>query len=88
MWEPTRGDSLLILFPPWWPVGVGVWLERSAAPGDTVRGVARAFVADAQVSVPTSTVRAWRAPCAGAGTPRAPDLSERERPPSPPERVR
>jgi hypothetical protein len=72
---PTAIDSgvTLVLFPAWWPAGVGVHLPAGAlAPGDTVRGMARAFVADGQVRSPTSEVRAWAVPCgqrASAGRP-------------------
>jgi hypothetical protein len=63
----TESDSLLILFPRWWPVGVAVELPtREPAPGDTIVGRARAFVASGQSPVPTTRVRAWRVPCAGA----------------------
>jgi hypothetical protein len=56
---------MLVLFPDWWPAGVAVDLPRNATRGDTVHGVARAFVADAHVRPPTSAVMAWRVPCAG-----------------------
>jgi hypothetical protein len=63
----TESDSVLILFPRWWPVGVAVELPtREPAPGDTIVGRARAFVASGQSTVPTTRVRAWRVPCAGA----------------------
>lgn len=60
-----EADSVLVLFPSWWPVGVSVELPtRTPAPGDTVTGRARAFVADGRMRVPTSRVRAWRVSCA------------------------
>jgi hypothetical protein len=58
-------DSLLVLFPSWWPAGVAVDLpRRTPAPGDTVSGVARALVADGTRKSPASHIRAWRRPCA------------------------
>jgi hypothetical protein len=60
-------DSLLILFPKWWPAGVSVELPtRTPAPGDTVVGRAVAFVANGARKSPTSSVRAWRVGCGGA----------------------
>jgi hypothetical protein len=57
-------DSLLILFPNWWPAGVRVDLPtRTPAPGDTVVGRAVAFVANGERKSPTSRVRAWRVGC-------------------------
>ncbi|HEY2067811.1 MAG TPA: hypothetical protein VGG84_17810 [Gemmatimonadaceae bacterium] len=59
-----EADSLLILFPSWWPAGISIELPtRSPAPGDTVTGKAHAFVADGRVRIPTSRVRAWRVAC-------------------------
>ena len=57
-------DTLLILYPAWWPAGVRVDLPtRTPAPGDTVRGRAVAFVANGEVEPPTASVRAWRVRC-------------------------
>src|SRR4051812_17542177 len=57
-------DSVLVLFPAWWPAGVRVDLpNRSLALGDTVRGTATAFIAYGDRSPPTSKVRAWAVPC-------------------------
>ena len=59
-------DSIVLLFPKWWPVAVAVTLPtRRPAPGDTVAGRAVALVADAKAKVPTSRVRAWAVPCGG-----------------------
>jgi hypothetical protein len=59
-------DSIVLLFPKWWPVGVAVTLpSRRPAPGDTVTGRAVALVADVKARVPTSRVRAWAVPCGG-----------------------
>ena len=58
-------DSLLILFPAWWPAGVVVDLPtRTPALGDTITGRARAFVADGNAKIPTTRVRAWQVSCA------------------------
>jgi hypothetical protein len=60
--ERTGGPAL-ILYPTWWPVGVGITLERQPLVDDTVSGVAHAFVADGRVRPPESRIRAWRTPC-------------------------
>jgi hypothetical protein len=57
------GEPALVLYPTWWPVGVGITLERQPAEGDTVRGVATAFVADGRRTPPESSILAWRKPC-------------------------
>ena len=59
----THRGPRLVLFPTWWPVGVGINLERDAAPGDTVPGIAYAFVADGRQKSPESRILAWRKPC-------------------------
>ena len=57
-------DSLLLLFPVWWPAGVRVDLpNRTPALGDTIYGKAVAFIAYGDRPPPTSTVRAWAVPC-------------------------
>jgi hypothetical protein len=57
-------DSLLILYPAWWPAGVRVDLPtRTPASGDTVVGKATAFVANGAVKAPEARVRAWRVAC-------------------------
>ena len=59
-------DSLLILYPAWWPAGVRVDLPtRTPAVGDTVVGRAVAFVANGAVKAPEARVRAWRVGCRG-----------------------
>jgi hypothetical protein len=65
---PTSGgasaapaDSVLLLFPPWWPAGVAIqWTSQR---GDTLIGIARALVADGRVKNPQSAVRALRVSC-------------------------
>jgi hypothetical protein len=54
-------DSLLILYPAWWPAGVAV--RWSKASGDTLLGTAEAFVANGSARVPRSTIRGVRVPC-------------------------
>ena len=83
----ARNDEpALVLYPTWWPVGVGIALERQPAEGDTVRGVAYAFVADGRITAPESRILAWRTPCgeppARSPTRAAPD--ERRSPPAAP----
>lgn len=59
-------DSLLILYPRWWPAGIAVTLPtRRPAPGDTIAGRAQALVADGRKTNPTSRVRAWAVSCQG-----------------------
>src|SRR4051812_21815224 len=61
---PGVEDSVLILYPRWWPAGVTVTLPtRRPAPGDTIVGTARALVADGRRANPVSRVRAWAVPC-------------------------
>ena len=57
-------DTLMILYPAWWPAGVRVDLPtRTPAAGDTVVGTATAFVANGAVKAPVAKVRAWRVGC-------------------------
>ena len=57
----THADSVLLLFPAWWPAGVSIeWREQR---GDTLFGRAVALVADGRVKNPVSTVRALRVVC-------------------------
>jgi hypothetical protein len=57
-------DTLLILYPAWWPAGVRVDLPtRTPAVGDTVVGKALAFVANGAVKSPEAKVRAWQVVC-------------------------
>jgi hypothetical protein len=61
-------DSLLILYPRWWPAGIAVTLPtRRPAPGDTIAGSAQALVADGRKTNPTTKVRAWAVRCGGPG---------------------
>ena len=60
--ERTGGPAL-VLYPTWWPVGVGITLERQPVAGDTVTGVAHAFIADGRRTPPESRILAWRRPC-------------------------
>ena len=61
-YSTLRGPAL-VLYPTWWPVGVGITLERDAARGDTVPGIAYAFVADGRQKPPESRILAWRKAC-------------------------
>lgn len=64
MWG-AEGDSLLILFPAWWPNGVSVRFD-TAVRGDTLRGEALAFVPDGRALAPRTAVRAVRGRCRGS----------------------
>lgn len=60
----AAGDTLLVLYPGFWPAGVSISFNpRAFATADTVTGTARALVADG--NQPTSTARAtlWRVRC-------------------------
>ena len=60
----SGSDSVLVLFPAWWPNGIGIeWAETGS---DTLTGVAHAFVSDGRVKSPVSRVRAIRVPCQGS----------------------
>ena len=64
----TPADSVLILFPAWWPVGVAIeWKEQH---GDTLVGVARALVADGRLKNPETSVRAMHVPCTRPDAPK------------------
>jgi len=66
----TPADSVLLLFPNWWPAGVSIeWREQR---GDTLLGRAVALVADGRVKNPVSSVRATRVAC------RRPDSAARD----------
>ena len=58
----------ILLFPPWWPVGVYIELDTTRSRGDTIRGVATALVANGQAKVPTAKVMALRSPCRHSST--------------------
>jgi hypothetical protein len=58
------GGTRLIVFPPWWPVGITVTFDRpgtSLARGDTLTGDAVALVADASQRPPRTRARVLRA---------------------------
>lgn len=63
----TPADTVLMLFPPWWPAGVSVALPtRTPAQGDTIAGIAAALIPDDRGHrAPMSHVRAWRVRCGG-----------------------
>lgn len=65
----TARDTVLMLYPGWWPAGVMVRLPKLLpAQGDTLSGTATALVADGRAQSPAAKVRAWAVPC---GEPRA-----------------
>jgi hypothetical protein len=64
----SPADSVLMLFPAWWPVGVQIeWTEQH---GDTLIGTAHALVADGRLKNPVTSVRGTRVPCARPAVPR------------------
>lgn len=57
----AAADSVLLLFPAWWPSGVSIaWREQH---GDTLLGQATALVADGRIKNPVAAVRGLRVPC-------------------------
>ena len=66
----AKADSVLLLFPSWWPSGVSIdWKDTR---GDTLVGVAHALVADGRVEPPVTSVRGIRIPCEPARPDRTP----------------
>jgi hypothetical protein len=64
----SAADSVLMLFPAWWPVGVSIeWTEQR---GDTLIGTAHALVADGRLKNPVAPVRGLRVACARPDAPR------------------
>ena len=64
----TAADSVLLLFPAWWPAGVAIeWTEQR---GDTLIGKARALVADGRVKNPVTAVRGIHVACRRPEEPR------------------
>ena len=64
----TAADSVLLLFPAWWPAGVAIeWTEQRA---DTLIGRARALVADGRVKNPVTAVRGMHVACRRPEEPR------------------
>jgi hypothetical protein len=62
IWEKTRRGWSVVLFPPWWPVGVGVEFDSVLAGGNEMTGQAIAFVADAGRENSRARARAIRCP--------------------------
>jgi len=61
-------DSVLLLFPAWWPAGVAIeWTEQR---GDTLIGKAHALVADGRIKNPVTAVRGMRVACRRPEEPR------------------
>lgn len=60
----AAADSVLLLFPPWWPAGVAI--QWTAQRGDTLLGTATAMVADGRVKNPRTAVRALHVACRSA----------------------
>jgi hypothetical protein len=61
--RPPADSGQLMLFPGWWPAGVRLRAARLPVPGDTVRGVAIALVADGRVTAPRSQALVWGKRC-------------------------
>lgn len=57
----AAADSVLLLFPAWWPAGVAIeWTEQR---GDTLLGKAHALVADGRIKNPVTAVRGVHVAC-------------------------
>jgi hypothetical protein len=66
----SPADSVLMLFPSWWPVGVEIrWTGQR---GDTLVGTAIALVADGRQKNPVTTVRGVRVGCSRPDSARRP----------------
>ena len=64
----AAADSVLLLFPAWWPAGVAIeWTEQR---GDTLIGTAHALVADGRIKNPVTTVRGIHVACRRPEEPR------------------
>jgi hypothetical protein len=66
-WLEGPEGMRLLLYPPWWPVGVVVTFDRRVDPllgaADTLAGTAVALVADAARPSPRASARVVRARC-------------------------
>jgi hypothetical protein len=62
VWEGTGNGWSVVLFPPWWPVGVKVDFDSVLAGGREMTGQAVAFVADASKDNSRARARAVRCP--------------------------
>lgn len=62
VWERTGNGWTVVLFPPWWPVGVKVDFDSVLAGGNEMTGQAVAFVADASKENSRARARAVRCP--------------------------
>jgi len=63
-WHHNANGSLaLLLYPPWWPVGVQVDFDSTLAGGREMLGTAVAMVANAAKSPSKARARAWQVPC-------------------------
>lgn len=67
----SPADSVLMLFPAWWPVGVQI--QWTGQHGDTLAGTAIALVSDGRLRNPVTTVRGVRVACTRPDTARAQD---------------
>jgi hypothetical protein len=61
-WERTERGLSVVLFPPWWPVGIKVEFDSVTAGGTEMIGQAVAFVADAGQEPARARARALRCP--------------------------
>lgn len=68
--QTQPADSVLLLFPVWWPAGVAIqWTEQR---GDTLVGIARALIADGRVKNPETGVKAKHVLCRSSDSHRLP----------------
>lgn len=61
--ERTRDGMLVMLYPPWWPVGVRITFDSSLNAGREMRGTALAMVADGRTESPRAPARALQVDC-------------------------
>lgn len=62
--DAAARDTLLLLFPSWWPAGVSIrFAHAPRTRRDTVHGTATALVADGRLRAPEARVLGWLVPC-------------------------
>ncbi len=67
-WERTTRGLSVVLFPPWWPVGVLVEFDSVTAAAGEMTGLATALVANAGSETAHTRVRAIRCPASPTGS--------------------
>lgn len=66
-WERTPQGMLLMLYPPWWPVGVAVTFDSTLAGAKEMLGTAVALEANGDQPPSRARARAWQVACGTRG---------------------